>query len=298
MQSRFGRTLLACFMLVFVAGSAALAATGVSIYSAVVNSAGSRITITGQDFSPAGVAPTVALAHTSLSLVSFTNSTIVASLPAGFKGSYLVSVTNSVPQSGTFSVTIGAVGPTGPTGPTGPAGPQGPAGPTGAQGPAGPQGQQGPPGTPGPPTILSGYCYNVNPGGTDFATIGLFSGLGSNSGTGCLNGLDPANTSGANTGLPMPSAGVLKNLTLIVYDLYGAPPPMPFPVQFQVWVNSIQTSLSCSITVASNNQPITCADTVNTANVNAGDAVSVAMSTPNPNPTNGQWAMNVSLEKQ
>jgi hypothetical protein len=292
MRSRFRRALLAVSALV-TGTAAASAAASLSIYSAVENSAGSRITITGQNFSLAAVAPMVTLAHTSLSLVSFTNSTIVASLPAGFKGSYLVSVTNSVPQTATFSVAIGAVGPTGPQGPTGPAGPQGPAGPKGVRGPTGLQGQQGPPGTPGPPTILSGFCG----GGGGASNNGAFVGLGNiTNSTVCFSGL-PVNPLGG-SGTPMPSAGMLKNLTLILYDEDGSPPSNPISVQVQVWVNSIQTSLSCSVSVTSNQQKITCSDNVDTVSVNAGDAVSVSMSTPNLTDGDNEWIMNVSLEKQ
>jgi len=128
----------------------AWSATTPIIFSAAVNTTNNRITITGSNFSPSGLAPTVVFAHTTLALVSFTNQKLVATLPAGFAaGSYSLTVTNSVPQTGTFGVTLGAVGPTGPQGPAGPAGAQGPAGPAGAQGPAGPAGPQGPSGPQG-----------------------------------------------------------------------------------------------------------------------------------------------------
>jgi hypothetical protein len=126
-------------------------ATAPIIFSAVVNTTNNRITINGSNFSPSGLAPTVVFATTTLTVLSFTNHSAVAHLPAGFAaGSYSLAVTNSVPQTGTFGVTLGAVGPTGPQGPTGPAGLQGPAGPAGAQGPAGPQGATGPQGGQGP----------------------------------------------------------------------------------------------------------------------------------------------------
>jgi hypothetical protein len=134
----------------------------------------------------------VVFAHTALALVSFTNQKLVATLPAGFAaGSYSLTVTNSVPQTGTFTVTLGAVGPTGPTGPqgpAGPAGPQGPAGPAGAQGPVGPA---GPAGAPGTAAILSGYCSGSQAPATGLS--GLFMGLGSID-VPCLNAASPTGT--------------------------------------------------------------------------------------------------------
>lgn len=132
----------------------AWAAGGPAIFTAVINSSSSQITITGQNFSPAGTAPTVTLVPARLTLVSFTNQNIVANVPTGFApGSYLLVVTNSNSQTGGFDVTLGNAGPPGAPGPAGPQGatsPQGAAGPAGAQGPAGPAGPQGAAGPPGP----------------------------------------------------------------------------------------------------------------------------------------------------
>jgi IPT/TIG domain len=111
----------------------ALNAAGVTIYSTVVKTSASEITITGANFSPSGLAPKVVFATTTLALVSFTSHSAVAKLPTGFAaGSYSLIVTNSNSQGGTFSVTLGAVGP---VGPQGPGGPQGATGPQGAAGP-------------------------------------------------------------------------------------------------------------------------------------------------------------------
>jgi YVTN family beta-propeller protein len=147
---------IAALMLVSMAANAA----SIAIYSTGVNTTTNRITINGANFSPSGLAPTVVFATTTLALLSFTNHSAVAQLPSGFgAGSYSLKVTNSVPQTATFSVTLGAVGPAGPqgpagaqgaTGPQGAVGPIGPAGPEGPQGPQGPQGQQGNPGPAGP----------------------------------------------------------------------------------------------------------------------------------------------------
>src|ERR1022692_3567045 len=120
---------IAALMLVSMAANAA----SIAIYSTGVNTTTNRITINGANFSPSGLAPTVVFATTTLALLSFTNHSAVAQLPSGFgAGSYSLKVTNSVPQTATFSVTLGAVGPAGPQGQQGnpgPAGPQGPAGP-------------------------------------------------------------------------------------------------------------------------------------------------------------------------
>lgn len=130
-------------------------APAIAIYSAVVNASNNHVTISGKNFSPSGLAPTVVFATTTLTLVSFTDQKVVATLPNGFTAaSYSLVVVNSNSQVATFSVTLGAVGPSGAPGPAGPTGAQGPAGPTettGTQGPAGPQGPAGATGATGAP---------------------------------------------------------------------------------------------------------------------------------------------------
>src|SRR5581483_1271397 len=116
-----------------------------SIYTTVVNTSANELSITAKGFDPAGLAPTVTFANTSLTLVSFTNTKIVAQLPTGFSpGSYSLTIKNSAGQMGTFEVTLGSVGPKGPQGA------QGVQGPPGATGNTGPQGSQGPNGPTGP----------------------------------------------------------------------------------------------------------------------------------------------------
>jgi hypothetical protein len=282
-----------------IAAGTSSAATSVIIYSTVVNSQKSQLTIEGSNFSPSGLAPTIVFAHTPLGLASFTNQQAVAHLPTGFgAGTYSLIVTNSSSQSAAFSVTFGAVGPTGPAGPTGPqglagpAGIQGPVGPIGAQGPSGPQ---GPPGTAGTPTILTGSCYG---GGVPASGgLGLFGGLGSGGPTGCFVPGNPADTTGLAEGVPMPSAGVLKNLTLVGYE--GAI-SWPVSVQVQVWVNSIATNLTCTASFTTVSQKTACSDLVDTVSVNAQDTVSVAMTglAAAPDPGVQMNSMIVSLEKQ
>jgi hypothetical protein len=138
----------------------AWSATAPLILSTVVNTSTNQITITGRAFSPAGTAPTVMLANTKLTLVSFTNQTVVANLLSGLPaGSYRLSLTNSNSQTAVFNITIGAVGPPGPQGPIGP---QGPTGPQGPQGPQGIQGPQGPIGPTGPSHAYSSSCLNCS----------------------------------------------------------------------------------------------------------------------------------------
>jgi hypothetical protein len=130
----------------------AATSTAVVVNSVSINSKLNQITILGQGFDPAGQAPTVTFNTKSLTLVSFSNSSIVATLLTGTKpGSYQLTVKNSSANTAAFDVTVGAAGPQGPSGPAGPQGPQGQAGVQGAQGPGGPQGPSGPAGSQGQP---------------------------------------------------------------------------------------------------------------------------------------------------
>src|SRR5262245_25832364 len=140
------------------------------ITNAQADVAGTRLVIAGSAFG--SQRPVVSLGGNPLTVLSFTDKQIVAGLPDGLNGSFLLTVTNSsTRQIGVFVVAIGATGPAGPPGPpgpkgdtgaTGPAGPQGPQGLKGdfgapgpkgdteATGPQGPQGDVGPPGPAGP----------------------------------------------------------------------------------------------------------------------------------------------------
>jgi hypothetical protein len=130
-----------------------------TIVSASVNSATQQITITGASLTATG-APVVKLDATALTLVSSSNTQIVANLPAGLAaGTYRMTVSNGSGTPGVFEVSNGVVGPQGPAGPAGPrgatgaTGPQGPAGPQGATGATGPQGPAGPQGPSGSLTL-------------------------------------------------------------------------------------------------------------------------------------------------
>jgi len=299
------KTRLFPFLMIFSLPLATLAQTPV-IRASTVNLAKRYMSLAGSNFSPSGAAPTVTVGGISRTVYSFTDASIIVGVPATLAAAtYLVTVTNSVAKAGSAYAAVGAVGPQGQTGPTGPQGPQGA---QGVQGPAGPQGQ---PGAAGAPTILAGSC---NSSLVSYA-IGSLDGLGSNGNSECFNNCAPmvwvtdgqgcqSPSQPFGTGLPLPSGGRLQNLTLIAYST-GTPPPA-FQVQVQVWVNSMATALTCSITVASVSsealgppQPITCADNAHTVSANAGDAISIVMSTPLPLPaTTAYITMNVSLEKQ
>jgi hypothetical protein len=127
-----------CTLLLILSGPLVSQAQTPVIDHATVNLAKSYISLAGSNFSPTGVAPTVSVGGTSRTVFSFTDATMVVDVPSTLAAAtYLVTVTNSEPHSGSAYVAVGAVGPQGPTGPTGP---QGPAGATGPTGPVGPQG--------------------------------------------------------------------------------------------------------------------------------------------------------------
>ena len=65
-------------------GQLGWAATGLRVFSAVVNYTKSQIQLTGQGFSPTGLAPSVSFASIKLTLVSFSNTSVTASVPTGF----------------------------------------------------------------------------------------------------------------------------------------------------------------------------------------------------------------------
>src|ERR1700686_201778 len=97
-----------------------LFATTPTVLSTSINSAVTQLTISGSGFSPTNLAPTVVIGTSTLTLVSFSDTQIVATLPTNEpSGSYQLSVTTAggAAHTDTFGVTIGAVGPAGPAGP-------------------------------------------------------------------------------------------------------------------------------------------------------------------------------------
>ncbi len=133
--------LLACILALIVGLPALAGAT--TIVSAVPNYNTNQVTISGTAF---GSTPVVKLDNMTLTLVSESNTKIVAKLPTTLMSGTFQLAVDSGSTTATFALTIGADGPQGPIGPQGPAGPAGPEGPGGPTGPQGPQGAQGPAG--------------------------------------------------------------------------------------------------------------------------------------------------------
>ncbi|HLY19147.1 MAG TPA: IPT/TIG domain-containing protein [Bryobacteraceae bacterium] len=92
-----------------LAAAVARADEAPAIVSATVDYTGNQITITGANFSPNGLAPTVAIDTAPLALVSFTDQTAAVSLPAVWaSGFYLLAVTNSNRQTGLYRMRLEA----------------------------------------------------------------------------------------------------------------------------------------------------------------------------------------------
>ncbi|HEX3892092.1 MAG TPA: IPT/TIG domain-containing protein [Terracidiphilus sp.] len=115
-----------------------------TVNSTTINYSTNQLTITGTGFSAIKKTPAVVMTGKLLTIVSFTESQIVATLPMTVAaGNYGIVVTNGIGELFPFVITYGAVGPQGPQGPqgvqglTGPQGVSGPTGPTGPEGPAG-----------------------------------------------------------------------------------------------------------------------------------------------------------------
>jgi hypothetical protein len=143
----------AALFLLILAPLFAVAATPV-VNSGTINYSTNQITLTGSGFQPNKAKPTIAFNGSALTVSTFSNIQVTATLPTGLTpGTFNLTVTNSQGNSVDFNMTYGATGPQGPAGPAGPTGPQGPAGlagATGATGATGPRGLTGAPGAPGP----------------------------------------------------------------------------------------------------------------------------------------------------
>ena len=120
--------------------------------SGVINYVTNQITLTGTNFVPGKVKPAILFNGAALTVTSFSNTQIIATLPSGIApGTFNLTLTNSAGNSVEFDMSYGAIGPQGPAGAAGPAGAQGPAGLTGpCRSAAGPRGLTGAPGAPGP----------------------------------------------------------------------------------------------------------------------------------------------------
>ncbi len=115
---------------------------------------GTTLLVEGSNLARGNATPLVFLGDAQLSVISFTDTTIAASLGPIASGTYLVLVTTNGASSTSLVVTVGAVGPQGATGPVGPVGPTGAVGPQGPKGDTGPQGAVGPQGPIGPQGLV------------------------------------------------------------------------------------------------------------------------------------------------
>jgi hypothetical protein len=80
--------------------------------SATVDYAANQVTLTGTNFSPSGVAPTIAFDSSALALLSFTDQTAAVALPVLWKsGSYALAVTNSNHQTGVYQLALETAAP-------------------------------------------------------------------------------------------------------------------------------------------------------------------------------------------
>jgi hypothetical protein len=118
-----------------------------TVSNSTINYGTNQVTINGSSFEPVKRAPSVIMNGATFTIVSYTNTQIVATLPKNTAaGNYGIVVANAIGELFPFVITYGAVGPQGPAGPAGPQGATGsqgvpgPAGPTGPEGPAGPSG--------------------------------------------------------------------------------------------------------------------------------------------------------------
>jgi len=210
---------LACACLA-LAGAALATAGGVAITAVAVDEASQTITIEGTSLLAGGRRqPTRVLLGSSLhplTLVSSTNTRIVATLPFLPPGSYLVTVGYGLgePQFDQAWVAIGAgggaQGPPGPTGPAGPAGPPGPAGQTGLTGAPGPKGDTGDTGPAGPPGTAGPVCISGD-------QIACYTGAAATRGVGvCRDGKRTCSATGAwgavCVGQVLPTAEVINGL--------------------------------------------------------------------------------------
>ncbi|MGB7264343.1 MAG: IPT/TIG domain-containing protein [Terracidiphilus sp.] len=131
-----------------------------TVNSAAINYGANQVTFNGSGFEPLKKAPTVLFSGASLTVDSYSNTQIVATLPAGTAaGTYVVIVANSIGEFNEVDLTYGAAGPQGPMGPPGANGAQGPPGPQGPEGIMGNPGAQGPAGPTGPPGPAGGVVH-------------------------------------------------------------------------------------------------------------------------------------------
>jgi hypothetical protein len=125
-----------------------------TISKATIDYGKNQVTFNGSGFEPSTKSPTVLFAGVPLTVISFTNTQLVAALPTNTSaGNFTILIVNSLGEFMPYELTYGSTGPQGPIGAQGIPGQPGAAGPVGPQGPQGFQGPQGMPGPQGPPGI-------------------------------------------------------------------------------------------------------------------------------------------------
>ena len=88
-----------------------------TVNNATINYGVNQVTFSGSGFEPAKKAPTVLFNGAPLTVNSYTNTQIVATLPAHTTaGTYAIIIANSGGQFSSFDLTYGAAGPQGPQG--------------------------------------------------------------------------------------------------------------------------------------------------------------------------------------
>ena len=144
------KIMLMTFLLLAPCVGFAAALPVLTVNSAAINYGANQVTINGSNFEVSKKAPTLLFNGAPLTVNTFTNSQIVAALPAGTTaGTYAMIVANAIGEFNAFDLTYGAAGPQGPQGPPGATGATGPQGLLGNPGPAGSVGPAGPAGAPG-----------------------------------------------------------------------------------------------------------------------------------------------------
>jgi hypothetical protein len=144
--------------------------------------------------------------------------------------------------------------------------------------------------------MLSGFCGTTTQNvGTN--TSGVLLGLGSEdvSNAFCFNNESASSV----VGIPITSAGTLKNLTVASNSNIISPALL---IQATVYVNGgLPTGyLYCTFTTGPPAPTSSCHDSSDTMTVNPGDVVAVVLSLPNGGtiPTSNALSIHVALEKQ
>ncbi len=111
------RRILATLLLLTPCLAFAAAIPILTVNNATINYGVNQVTFSGSGFEPAKKAPTVLFNGAPLTVNSYTNTQIVATLPAHTTaGTYAIIVANSLGEFNNFDLTYGAAGPQGPIG--------------------------------------------------------------------------------------------------------------------------------------------------------------------------------------